>query len=189
MDILRVSPVGRPFIAHFLLFAGAAILAFYGCAAARAALLVARQPGANAALYYYRALERMPQIPVRTVNGVVPSISDYPLDKTTLQEVRAAKWSLRLLRLGSTMPYCNWGDKPIYGQFNFVPPLWVLGDARTLGDIALLQARCDWGKNLILEKRANELVIRSHLDVSPLVGAKEARRIVSLRVPLAPSRR
>ena len=39
---------------------------------------------------------------------------------------------------------------------------------------------------LILEKQANQLVIRSRLDIAALVTAKESRQITSMRVPLAP---
>ena len=38
--------------------------------------------------------------------------------------------------------------------------------------------------HLILEKRANELVIRSHLDASPLVGSATAKMEASLTVPM-----
>lgn len=38
---------------------------------------------------------------------------------------------------------------------------------------------------LILEKQANQLVIRSHLDIAALVTAKESRQITSMAVPLA----
>ncbi len=157
MNILPFSRAGRLIIADFVRYGSVAILASSGWATARAASPpVVPRPGANAALYYYQALEMLPRIPVRTINGSIPRISDYPLDNTTLRQLQAAKWSLRLLRLGSRVPVCNWGDKPIYGQFTFVPPLFVLGQARGLGEIALLQARRDWGQKRW--KRANRLV-------------------------------
>ncbi len=157
MNILRVSRASHQLSVYFVVYVSVVILVSYGWATAAAALPpVELRPGANAALYYYQAFQAMPRIPVRTINGAFPRVSDYPLDKTTLRQLQAAKWSLRLLRLGSKMPACNWGVKPIFGQFNFVPPLKVLGPARVLGEIALLEARRDWGKKHW--KIANSLV-------------------------------
>ncbi len=162
MNIWLFSRACRWLIADFGVYVGVAILASCGWATARAAPPpVTPHPGANAALYYYRAFALLPKIPVRTINGAIPRISDYPLDKTTLRQLHAAKWSLRLLCLGCRMPVCNWGDKSIYGQFTFVPPVWVLGQARVLGEIAMLQARLDWGKKRW--KRSNRLVAASFI--------------------------
>ncbi len=122
------------FSTFVLLFAGRGVLGAVQRPAA------ARNPAANAALYYYQAFELMPSIKGRGIHDPYPN--NYPLNKIALRYLHAARNSLKLLHRAGEMPYCDWGHDLARQGWN--TPLPELGKGQMLGEIALLDARFQW---------------------------------------------